>query len=239
LMQQVKCYLVTGNPGARGDFLAGWLGTLPNFVNSNWAINPRTGISSGSQRITKILDKNLNLTLQQCLEQHDIVLSADANLAFAGSVHGFAFGRIGNKQLPWRNYKKIFQILYIQVPDHDLDLMNTIRWEHFCKNYFSMEFNWAEITGDATVDVAELAAAEFSKFHELANFRVPRSTIVEYTKLFVPGGSRYLCETLNIIANDNNHQAWDLALLKAISPYEITCFGKTWTKADYISAINA
>lgn len=38
----IRLYIVVARLGARGDFLAGWLGTLPNFIDTQWHIDPDT-----------------------------------------------------------------------------------------------------------------------------------------------------------------------------------------------------
>ena len=50
---KVKSLLVIGPGGARMDFVAGWLGKLPNFIDVNWTINPVTGHSTSGANIKK------------------------------------------------------------------------------------------------------------------------------------------------------------------------------------------
>ena len=47
----VKCILITGSPGTKYDFVAGWLSTLPLFMNNFWHIDPVTGKSYGQTHI--------------------------------------------------------------------------------------------------------------------------------------------------------------------------------------------
>ena len=239
-MINVKCILIAGCPGARSDFVAGWLGTLDNFVDNRWEIHPLTGMSSGHQRITKILDKPDHVTLEDRLAQNDMQLDATSELTFAGSVHGYKFYVVGNDtRLPWKNYDKTFKILYIRVPDDNQEIMDKIRWEFFCKSYLSKQYDWADLMNDPNLDILKFSEQEFSTFHEFSNFGIPRSKSIDYTKLFTPGGSVHLCDILGITASAENHAAWDEALPKADSPEEVAQFGKSWRKADHITAIRS
>jgi hypothetical protein len=239
-MTPVKCILVASPPGARSDFVAGWLGTLNNFVDNRWQIDPLTGMSSGLQRMTKILDKPDHITLQQRLSELDMQLSAASELTFAGSVHGFDFYKIKLKpRLPWDDYGKTFKILYIHVPEHDQSVMDQIRWEFFCKSYLSGQYDWKVLLNDPTVEIEQLASQEFNTFHEFSNYQIPMSTSAEYAQLFAPGGSVYLCDLLGISATAKDHQAWDQALLQANSPDEITQFGRVWRREDHSLAIRS
>ena len=51
-----KVILVAGSGGARMDFVAGWLGILPQFLDGEWRIDPLTGLSHGFMMYTKLLD---------------------------------------------------------------------------------------------------------------------------------------------------------------------------------------
>jgi hypothetical protein len=56
---------------------------------------------------------------------------------------------------------------------------------------------------------------------------------VDYNKLFIPGGSIYLCDVLGLDVGEVYHDYWDKMLKFSNAPDTITAYGKTWNKNDY------
>ena len=84
----IGLYLCTGIGGARHGFLAGWLGTLPNFIDNQWRIDLETGHSDGYMNIAK--DIECGMSFNQFLNNRSFVLSDRADLFMAGQLHGHA-----------------------------------------------------------------------------------------------------------------------------------------------------
>ncbi len=171
-------------------------------------------------------------------------LSAAGELTFAGSIHGYRLvpvvqNKIVKSRVPWNEYNQSFKILNIHVPEEDQEIMDKIRWEFFCKSYLSEQYDWSLILNEPDLDIAKLSEQEFSTFHQFDNVTILHNTPIEYTRLFVPGGSVYLCELLGIEATERDHLVWDQSLPQADSPEELTQFGRIWRKADHSIAIRS
>ena len=64
----------------------------------------------------------------------------------------------------------------------------------------------------------------------------PDVTILDYTKLFTPGGSYYLCDRLELDAPQVCHDFWDQMLPFACSPDSINVWNHDWKKNDFFNS---
>lgn len=222
-MLDVKCIMVAAGGGARADFVAGWLGTLPNFVESHWHIKPDTGQSVIAPNFSKFLDHNPCLTLRQELQNYSYNL-APSTYTIALPFHG-------------RNYKNqiesadlessIVKLLKIVADEKDAP---TIYWEFVCKTFLSEH---KKFTQPQTSDPIR-ALAEFQTFRVQTHDNIPTAINIEYGKLFTPGGSYYLSDQLGLVNVPTcYHRYYDAMLNLAITPDEIYSCGKLWRKQDY------
>lgn len=239
---KVKLLLVTGPGGARMDYVSGWLGTLPYFIDCEWVVDPTTGQSRGRHQALKYIDHSVNLT--EILEQQNLVLDTTASLTWAGGNHGFALS--DNK--PSIENQSI-RIAVINVAPQD---ECKIVWEFYVKTYFIERRGFGVIQGyqrpwaiddncnQSLTDEQRIEHVEalIKNHHNCMGITKPNYdfpvTYLDYAKMFVPGGSYYLCQQLGIVkATQHHHDLWDALLPFAASPDVITVWGKTWVKDDY------
>jgi len=231
----IKLWLIAGPGGARMDFVAGWLGQLPNFVQSNWSIDLVTGQSIGYMQNTKALDQGC--PIDTFLSDHRIQLSNCADVVYAGSMHGHYLEALHDKI----SQQKI-KVFYVDLSGADL---NQVRWESAVKTYLTKNRSngsdpWPAI--DSRVQIKNITDHDrIDKFQEiLKNCKcdlqsppVPYTNLM-YTELFQPGGSRYLCDCASITCDSLYHRHWDQMLERSSAPDELTVWGYHWKKKDFI-----
>ena len=239
---QIKVLLGIGVGGARMDFVAGWLGLLDNFLNNHWSIDINTGCSAGDQWSLKPLDSGFPLT--EILNTKKLVLSNTSRLTWAGSGHGVGL----DKLLPQINDNSV-QILHIDTAN--TRYKNRIAWEFHVKTYMKQDrdkmvyfggkpvWNIDKIIGATNItntDRANYLIESFQRYHPSLDktVTVPHLNI-HYDDIFVPGGSKILCQTLAIDAPERYHQYWDDMLNYALSPAELTVWDHLWRYSDYYS----
>lgn len=220
-MTQVQPWLVTGIGGSRIDFVAGWLGCLPGFINNNWSIDPNTGQSIGEMRLFKILDQE-PLTLAEHLKNIGNLEISDApTLKICGSLHGFKI----QTQI---NDTDNVVIIYIRVSEKSY---TKIGWEYCVKTLLTRQ-HIGQIGRTSSVAEVEQSLDYYKNF-KLRLKPHPKAIILDYDKLFVQGGSRYLADTLGLVAADRLHDYYDAMLEWADSPLEVEALGKVWRYSDY------
>jgi hypothetical protein len=243
-MLKTKLMLVSSFPGGRADFIAGWLGLLPNFVDSGWCIDPVTGQSYGNMRFTKMLDKGKSFE-DIWLKQFE--LSADADLYVTGSCHGFQLESLKNEI----NAGSV-KIVSVTISDLATDFKK-LKWDFVVKTYLSqnkvshyraiksntwnIDQNINKSSSDITANDRIAAVDQLLKNPVSALQYCPEiigATTVEYNLLFQPNGSQYLCKQLGINVDDAYHQYWNHMLLIADSPDVLNVWGHTWRKEDYL-----
>ncbi len=245
----IKLTIVSGIPGARTDFVAGWLGTLPNFIDNYWYINPETGQSNGRMRWTKQFRPGADI--DEVLSNHSYRLTQSANLTFAGAWH------------PWHNAKVEKLDTYINAGlinlchiDVEPECTAKVYWENRVKTGLS---SWTSLYGQLElplqwgVDQIMLRDGIAEKIEYITDqqridffeIQMRRNGIlkpmplpyphcvVSYKELFQPGGSYHLCSKLGITADLRYHKYWDTMLSVADSPEEITVWGRTWRQQDW------
>ena len=243
-MLDIKLWLATGPGGCRIDFVAGWLGQLDNFVNSLWHIDPRTAKSSGVMQKIKQIDKE-GFGLEELLTKHSLKLDPNSNITFAAACHGYQLNQFHEEII-----KNNIVVLQIQpgTADHNL-----IKWEFFVKSYLSKQNNihnllfeqsmWAidSLLGANTTDA--IRVKKLSNMMQNYGVNVLKNVVyrrfpyivLDYTKLFVAGGSQYLCDQIGITVDERYHLYWNQMLPLANSPNELTVWGHTWRRKDYFN----
>lgn len=225
-MIDARCCLVTGHGGARMDFIAGWLGCLPGFIDNNWSMNPVTGASNGEQKQIKKLEYNKHITLSDYLKDNlNINLNASSSLCYAGGLHGWHLAQ----QI--QDYSGV-QILYIDISNAE---RNNISWEFFVKTYLCKKDRFT-LYNDTDKNLnLDLYITNINKQSSITLPKVDaeKTIFLDYTQLFVKDGSRYLTEMLGIDVDNVYHRFYNSNLQYADSPVEITHLGHTWKKSDY------
>lgn len=238
-MTPVKVILVAGPGGARTDFVAGWLGTLPNFIDNFWSIDIASGKSRGLMDGAKPLDQNADL--DDILADKKITLDPDASLYWAGSCHGFRLKNISKKIV-----SSPIQVLPISIQNVSRDL---IHWEFIIKTYSEPKKTFRSYPNQQapTIDkiINNKPITDQDRADKLQDIlRVPETmnsvedylptellgNLVDYHELFCPGGSYLLCDILNITsATKKHHTFWDLMLPAADAPKTIVSWGNEFS----------
>jgi hypothetical protein len=246
MLEIKKVILVAGAGGARTDFIAGWLGILPLFLDGEWRIDPLTGQSHGFMRYTKLLDYGTIDSFSNFFKEF-FTINPAADLYYAGSMHGHQVGNF----LGAINTNQA-ELLVVDTstvsPAH-------VRWEFIVKTYLSqLRTRYAFETNttwqiDRSINKTGITNADRITLVEqhLQNIKnqpyntspingLPPHKKLNYNLLFQLGGSKYLCDILNLPEVDKQyHTFWDSQLLPATSPDSLTVWGRTWNKADYFS----
>lgn len=246
-MTPVKLLIVAAAPGARADFVAGWLGTTPEFLNSNWNIDPETGISLGAMGNLRSIDTS-GQDPELALQNWNLKLSAQAKITWAVSCHGFTL-----QPEVYRPYIDTGAIKFVSI-DTSAVSKNLITWEFIVKTFMTKRraLDWVQRNQSYVVDehvgrdsVTDQQRQDFlikilnsPKLPSHTNQSLPKSipsTHLNYTELFQPNGSKYLCHRLNMKVADHFHQLWNAMLNFSNSSTEIAIWGTTWKKSDWLA----
>jgi hypothetical protein len=247
---KIKLVLVAGPGGARMDFVSGWLGKLPNFIDTKWYIDSSTGLSLGDMHFIKSIDSS-DSDIGEVVNNHKAQLDINAKLQWAGSCHGTQFEKYREKI-----NSGLFKLLIINTDSVSLEVKNKIQWEFFAKTYLSCRktitnyFNNTNWTVDNQINKRDVT--DVTRVNQLkkmyTNSKMSVETIVvppgiefvtaEYDKLFVAGGSEYLCNILGLSASERNHKLWNTMLEFADTPDSVYAFDITWTKSEFLNDKN-
>jgi hypothetical protein len=241
----VRLYLCTGVGGARHGFLAGWLGTLPNFIDNQWRIDPMTGHANGAMNTTMVI--NSGMSFNEFLSDRLLVLDATSDLCLAGQLHGHAL-------IPYYH-----EIDYNCVTVVNVDVTNIapsqIHWEFLVKTYLRKDrsrhnlgennrlwnidqsINQSVITNQDRIEKFKQLSATLAQSRVVdAILHSPVKFInLDYAKLFQIGGSQYLCNLLDITVAERHHLYWNQMLPLTQSPDEITVWDTLWRKSDFFN----
>ena len=243
-MTPIKIWFVVGIGGARADFVSGWLGTLPGFINNRWLIDPESGVSYGCMENFRSIDQGV--PIDDITKHYQLTVNPQSEFIYAAACHG--------TQLDFRKYQSYVEsgaVRFITIDISQADL-NTIYWEFYVKTYMSHRRTLDAVQGiceqwviDSQIDHDNITDSDrinklkqlitsstTNKFSSVLNYP---TTVGIYNKLFCPGGSRYLCNQLSITASDSHHQYWDSMLQFSRSPESVSVWGVQWNKQDYFS----
>ena len=244
----IKCRLklILYPAGARGDFVCGWAGLLPTVIDNEWRIDPITGISQGNFE-TKRLDHGASL--DDILKKQNILLDANSDLFYVAPCHGH---NVDLNMLQTLVDSGTIQLYVIDVANADKSI---IAWECIVKTYLSqrntiffeethrswhidydIDLPYEEITNQHRIDTVTHKAHRIT-VQPVAKFLTSSIiTKLDYTKLFVPGGSSYFCDQLGLDAPQSCHNYWDQMLQFVSSPESINVWGHAWNKKDFFDA---
>jgi len=239
----IGLYLCTGIGGARHGFLAGWLGTLPNFIDNQWRIDLETGHSDGYMNIAK--DIECGMSFSQFLNNRSFVLSDTADLLLAGQLHGHAL-------IP---YQDSIDYRYVKILNVDVTRADPsqIQWDFLVKTYLrkdrakhNYEKNAVQWNIDKSINQSVITDLDrVDKFKQLATKMAQSNPYdpmldsplkfinLDYEQLFQIGGSQYLCEQLNITVGTKYHHYWNQQLPWAQSPDILHVWNTVWNKSDF------
>jgi hypothetical protein len=245
-MTQIKLCIVAGAGGARADFVAGWLGTLPGFVNNSWLIDPFTGVSYGRQGDIRSIDSGQSIEL--ILQNNNLELHENTKFTWATACHGY--------HLKGSDYQAGIDsglIKFLSIDTHGAD-QNKISWEFITKTYLShrkhmdsvkgfseqwiidLHIKKSQPTNQDRIDQLKLMLGnQKSNAFTSLNTSVPCQKL-EYTKLFQSGGSRYLCDQIEVDVLSCYHRYWDSMLEFSNSPEIINVWGYEWRRQEWFSS---
>lgn len=250
-----KMIVVAGIPGARTDFLAGWLsqGHPDLFQPMPWHIDPRYGINHISPSIawqtlhgmsTDLIQNEVNLAV-------DKFWKADSMWAISKSHRP---SDVLQHLIPDKHTDKfIFVDLRVDTVESALQ----VQWENFVKNVlWNFTVNrrhgqaWQKLNDFSPCDLSHLnevdalAVCLLHLFSEDAvtytqnNFHnrsavASNSTVLlaNYSKIMQPGGIVELATELGI--NSVNVELWNKSLPRVQSPDRIFALGRWWEKPSY------
>jgi hypothetical protein len=243
----VRLNIVVAPPGARGDFLAGWLGTLCNAIDTDWRIDAATGRSFGSMNLIKAElsnFENYDLTLTQILSNVGYELSVDADTVLTVSCH-----QIDVDFSP----SEIAAIKIIQVTTDRTDC-EKCNWEFIVKTFLCKErFESSYQSGSLWNVDKELEARGLDKTNQnrvlyikkiiwhiknetnrfdgnidqLSPLKLP------YKELLSPNGSYSVSNLLQINPSQLHHKLWKTNLEMASSQDRYTIFDHVWDRNTY------
>ena len=255
MLEIKKVILVAGECGSRMDFVAGWLGTLPQFLDNEWHMDPLTGQSYGFMRHTKMLDVK-KIDHFSDFFRGIFTINPAADLCYAGSLHVILPDNI----LSAVNSEQA-ELLIIDTSTVDV---SHIRWECAVKTLLSRLKtrdaikNWNRtwqvdgriikysttpgINNSGVTNLDRIALVKeylLKEINRLYRGMPPLALSIphkkaDYNLLFQPGGSRYLCNILGLPeVSERYHNFWDCQLPLATSPDSLVVWGETWNKSDY------
>jgi len=240
-MIKIKLFLTIGIPGSRLDFVSGWLGTLPGFVDAQWYLDPVTGRSFTTANSLRPVDKvdYGTETLSRILGFNGFELDSTSTTNLSQGCHGRT---LSTKFKP----EDIPATVVIRI-DTDRADRKKIFWEYLVKTYMSQQrwiqsieenqiYHVDKLLAESGLDVNNYNRVEFINNVIKQEF-YPRSTPIvnglscvniDYNTLFTNEGSKELCKLLKLEVDECYHRLWQNNLSMCASPTTIEKFGKIW-----------
>lgn len=245
-MVNVRFKLVLSGAGARGDFVAGWAGLLPNVVHNWWNVDPVTGRSNGIFECRWVETSD---TFEQLFARNKLILDPASDLIYVGPMHGYNLDLATISQLCSTGAVDVY---YIDISKVDY---STIHWEYVVKTYLinrntlsnihihhewlidqSIDLPYTDITNEHRISEVKQHLNDQTyhvKTLEDKFLNNKNITVLDYQSLFQPGGSSYLCDKMELVADSVFHKFWDTMLPIAKSPESINVWGYQWNKQDF------
>jgi hypothetical protein len=245
-MVNVRFKLILSGEGARGDFVAGWTGLLPNVINNWWSVDPVTGRSNGSFDTRPVETSG---SFEQLFLEKNLILDPASNLIYVGPMHGYRLDLSTISQLCATGAVDVY---YIDISKVDY---LTIHWEFIVKTFLihrstvdniqrhsewlidqQIDLPYSDITNDHRI--AEVKTKLNNQTYNVKKLEDKflnnkNVTVLDYQSLFQPSGSSYLCDKMGLSADDTLHKFWDTMLPVAKSPESINVWGYQWSKQDF------
>lgn len=235
----IKLNIVQSEAGAKGDFLAGWLGTLPMFLENHWTIDCETGQSFTHAKFFK--DYQTNQNLDDFLSDRNFFLSDNPTFQVAASTHYIRFPTFTTHHL------KHIKIISIRVSNDDL---LEVQWNKFVKNCLTRHrYEWA-VWSDVNFGVDEFFTDRSqlndndrrswidNNMHQyFPEHPIPVCSIAnwvfDYKDVFAPSGSKLIAEALNLQCSERHHDVWRKNLDFSNAPMSIKRFGREYTFEEF------
>ncbi len=234
-MLAIKLLIFVSAPGARGDFIIGWLGKLPEFIESFWSFEPSTGQSLASNQ--HVLELNNANDITNFLESKQYTLDPNARFTYATKVHSIS--SICKDSIDHNTVK------IIQVDSYDADIKK-ILWEGIIKTNARFHRGAGEIptwiidrciNKSSITDIDRITTLDYllRKASQTMTIKMvdPLLPAIKYNDLFKPQGSVFLADFLDISVDAVYHHYWNCMLPWADTPKEITLWGHNFQFKDY------
>jgi len=243
----IRLNIVVAPPGARGDFLAGWLGTLNNAVDTDWRIDAVTGRSFGLMNLIKnelINLEKFDLNLTRTLSNVGYELNSESDIMITVSCH-----RIGISL----SRRELDAIKTIQVITDPSDRENC-NWEFIVKTFLCKErfessyqsgnlWNVDKKLEDQGLDKTDQNRVFYIK-KIISNIKNDPSRFdvnidqwsplkLHYKELLSPTGSHTVSNLLQINPSYLHHKLWRTNLAMASSQDQYTIFEYVWDRNTY------
>lgn len=240
----VKLSVIHSRGGARGDFLAGWLGTLPQFIQNYWSVDCETGQSISSANFLKhFKPKLVEADFEKFLEGYNLNLDHSSELRVSATTHR---PDIGCFFPPAK--RNCVQLIAIQISESDYA---EIEWNFFVKTFltkhrqhqdFTEKIKYgvdryfdarSKIDDEDRLEKIDALYSGWSKRSFFQNICIDPDVVFVYSEIFKPGGSRRLSAVLDFQCNDAHHTRWDTMITVAGSPKIIERFGRVFRFDDF------
>jgi hypothetical protein len=248
-------WVVSAVGGARGDFVANWIGSIQSHFNSNisnWVINDR-GTSKAS---TKLFDYGhvyqgpAPIVEPKLLEQLTAHYDPTARQSVSKTHDDYS---ALHAVIP-KAYHDKFTMLDIFYDVRDRDLRIKILWEMLCKTFFiqyELDNTDQKITqvinkfypnDNIALEtlVNKMCKVDVENFVQWGRRPVNsvgslRRVTCDYSKIITVDGSRHLEQLLGIDIAPEYHELYAQRLATADSPDVIEFRGREWSRAELLS----
>jgi hypothetical protein len=224
MTKDTKLIIVVGQPGSRVDFVGGWIGTLPESFDRSWSISVNTGQSNGKMAAMMKGDANAHReSISTLLAKNSFVLDPESSNWLVITCHTLSQQHLD--EIAQNDNSIIVALITTQnVPKHNL------RWEFVVKTFFNRDFPKKLGSDEQSVIECQRLLRTDMNYQQCGYEGAIR---LDYSRLFVQGGSHYLCDQLALAASDRHHSFWDHMLPFADAPNEIDFYGHRWCKSHF------
>jgi len=247
-------WVVSAVGGARGDFVANWIGSIQSHFNSNisnWFIDDR-GASKAS---TKLFDYGhvcpgpTPVVEPKLLEQLTAHFDPTARQSVSKTHDDYS---ALHAVIPAQHHDK-FTMLEIVYDVQDREQRIKILWEMLCKTFFINGLNNIDQTITQAINefypdnnvalevlVNKMCKANVEHFVQWGRRPVDsvgslRRVVCDYSKITTVDGSRHLEQLLEIDIAPEYHELYAQRLATADSPDVIEFRGREWSRAELLS----
>lgn len=237
----VKLSVIHSQGGARGDFLAGWLGTLPQYLQNYWTVDCETGQSVSNANFLKHFPPTpFENDFEKFLHGHNFNLDYNSRLWVSATTH-----RPDISLFFPPAKRNCLQLISIQISERD---RTEIEWNFFVKTLLTKHRQLQDFREKIQYGVDHFfdAGCEINDENRLekidvwlsrhvftTNIPLEADVVLSYSEIFRPGGSVGLSAVLGVQCSDAYHARWNTMTAVASSPKIIERFGKVFRFDDF------
>ena len=231
-------YIVHYRAGSRGDFLAGWLASLPGSLDDDWSIDCSTGKSFTSASYFKLFPQYQGQTLENFVKCWGCFLDSNKARFKAAVTHN---DHIVGLMSSWARER--CTIVSIQT---DLESLRRIAWENFVKQYLTVQQQNGQTKYLIDLCLVENHSDDSRRYYAEEKFRqgIPKwmrewspcqsaDIVFHYKDIFRRGGSQIIADGLDLKLEHEYHNLWNLSLSAAESPPQIQRWGRIFKFCEF------